>query len=225
VRIYQAAGSTNQSVPGAVFFHGGGWMLGSIAADDLFCRKLASDLNHVVVSVEYRLAPENVFPAAIDDCYSACLWTSENAKSLGIDPSQIYVTGNSAGGHLAAAVALKLADSGKASTIAAQVLRIPLTCHPSVWPGEKPPPKKNMPILEDSTAIAMINAFITQEKDRGNYLVSPLLASAELLRQLPPTYIDVCSADPLAAGGIAYAKKLEDHGVPVKLFVLDGMPH
>jgi acetyl esterase len=69
------------------------------------------------------------------------------------------------------------------------------------------------------------DSFIANEKDRTGHLVSPLLASSDLLRKLPPTYIDVCSADPLAAGGIAYAKKLEDHGVPVKLFVIDGMPH
>ncbi|KAF2101754.1 hypothetical protein NA57DRAFT_73191 [Rhizodiscina lignyota] len=210
--------------PAAVFFHGGGWILGSIATDDLFCRQIAYDLGHVVVSVEYRLAPEYVYPAAIDDCYSGPLWTLENARPLGIDPSQVYVTGNSAGGHLAAAVALKSAEAETGFALAAQVLRIPATCHPQVFPGVLPR-RQDVPVFNDSAASSMFDSFVPNKDDRTSPLVSPLLANPDHIRKLPPTYIDACSVDPLVDGGIAYAKKLEDNDVPVKLFILEGMPH
>ncbi|KAF2652696.1 hypothetical protein K491DRAFT_726085 [Lophiostoma macrostomum CBS 122681] len=221
VRIYRQrkdAATGSNVKPAAVFFHGGGWVLGSIQTDDLFCRKIVHDLGHVVVSVEYRRAPEHPMPAAIDDCFSAVLWTAGNASKLSIDPGKIYVTGNSAGGQLAAAVALKAVQAGKASLLAGQVLRIPLTCHPDEYPGTLPDREK-VPVYNDSAVVEMLSAY------RASPLVSPLLADPADISKLPPAYIDVCSEDPLAPGGIAYARLLEDNGVPVRLFILEGMPH
>ncbi|CAK7197609.1 hypothetical protein SEUCBS139899_000257 [Sporothrix eucalyptigena] len=227
VRIYhkKTAAPPEKGRPGAVYIHGGGWTLGSVQADDLFARMLAHDADHVVVSIDYRRAPEHAYPTASDDCYAVFLWTVANAASLGIDPRQIYVTGNSAGGHLSAVTALRVVtESDKPEALAAQILRIPLTCHPLAFPG-KLPERTTVPVYNDHAAVSMFSEYAPNKEDWTAPLVSPLLAPDELLRKLPPTYIDACSEDPLYDGGAAYGKRLDDLGVPVKLFVLQGMPH
>lgn len=169
IRIYTSATnppSSEKPAPAAVFFHGGGWVIGSIASDDIFCRMIAHDLGHVIVSVEYRLAPEDPYPAAVDDCYDAVLWTVGYAKNLNIDKSQIYVTGNSAGGQLAAAVALKIVASDQPLALAAQVLRIPATCHPQVYP-QKFPERKGVPVFDDAAYEHMIGTWIRSGGDTG----------------------------------------------------------
>jgi acetyl esterase/lipase len=99
-----------------------------------------------------------------------------------------------------------------------------LTCHPEVFPGTLPE-RENVPVFNDSATLSMMNSFVPNEADRRSPLVSPLLADPALIKKLAPAYIDVCSADPLYTGGVAYAKKLEENGVAVKLFILEGMPH
>ncbi|CAK7225969.1 hypothetical protein SBRCBS47491_006068 [Sporothrix bragantina] len=229
IRIYHkntaASAVPKEGRPGAVYIHGGGWTLGSVQADDLFARMLAHDADHVVVSIDYRRAPEHAHPTASDDCYAVFLWTVANAASLGINSSKIYVTGNSAGGHLSAVTALRIVtESDKPEALAAQILRIPLTCHPLAYPG-KLPERTTVPVYNDHAAVSMFSEYAPNKADWTNPLVSPLLAPDEMLRKLPPTFIDACSEDPLYDGGAAYGKRLEEVGVPVKLFVLEGMPH
>jgi acetyl esterase len=124
VRIYVPEGSA--PFPVMVFYHGGGWVIGSIDSHDATCRKLTNAIGCVTVSVEYRLAPEHKFPAAAEDCYAATLWVSENAAALGCDPKRLAVCGDSAGGNLAAVVPLMARDRGK-PPIAYQVLLYPCT--------------------------------------------------------------------------------------------------
>ncbi|EPE04924.1 rhamnolipids biosynthesis 3-oxoacyl [Ophiostoma piceae UAMH 11346] len=228
IRVYSTVKANSASDgklrPAALYMHGGGWMIGSVQADDLFARTLALELDHIVVSVDYRLAPEYTYPVAGNDCYSVLLWLLANAGSLNVDTNKVYVTGNSAGAHLSAVVALKVVQSDNPTALAAQVLRIPCTCHPEAIPGPPPPKRANVPIFNDGAYLTMFNTYAKVEHAK-NPDVSPLLADPELLKKLPPTYIDVCTEDPLYDGGVAYAKKLEDLGVPVKLFVLLGMPH
>jgi acetyl esterase/lipase len=121
-------------------------------------------------------------------------------------------------------VALKAVESEYASNLAAQVLRIPFTCDPKLYPGELPE-RATVPIFNDTALKLMLNAFVPNVEDRKSAYVSPLLAKPELIRKLPPTYIDVDGADPLGVPGIAYGKLLEDNNVHVKVFALEGMPH
>ena len=115
-------------------------------------------------------------------------------------------------------------ESEYASSLAAQILRIPFTCAPQHYKGELPE-RSNVPIFNDAALKAMLGAFVTDDKDMSSPYVSPLLGKPEALKNLPPTYIDACAADPLCVPGVAYGKLLEDNGVPVKAFVLEGMPH
>lgn len=127
-------------------------------------------------------------------------------------------------GHLAAAVALKAVESEYASSLAAQILRIPFVCDPQHYKGDLPD-RATVPIFNDAALTAMLSAFVPEDKDRTSPYVSPLIAPPELLKKLPPTYIDACAADPLCVPAVAYGKVLEESGVPVKAFVLEGMPH
>ncbi len=163
VRIYTKKTDTERTKsgsgrPAAVYIHGGGWTLGGVPSDDLHARKLALDADHVVVSVEYRLAPEHRYPTAGEDCYAVLRWVRANAASLGADPRQIYVTGNSAGGHLSAVTALMVAQSDQPDALAAQVLRIPLTVHPARFPGSLPD-RATVPVYNDHAAVSMFSGL------------------------------------------------------------------
>ena len=119
-------GSSNGLAPCLVFFHGGGWVIGDLDTHDVVCRKLADEGQLIVISVDYRLAPEHKFPAAVDDAIAATKWIADNAKQLGIDASRLMVGGDSAGGNLAAVVAIAARD-GNGPEIAGQVLIYPAT--------------------------------------------------------------------------------------------------
>ncbi|KAL1899789.1 carboxylic ester hydrolase activity protein [Sporothrix stenoceras] len=226
IRIYKpTSAAPSAGRPCAIYIHGGGWTLGSIQADDLFARMVARNAGHVVVSIDYRRAPEHAYPTASDDCLAVFLWTIAHITDLGVDLSKVYVTGNSAGGHLSAVTALRIVtETDVADALAAQILRIPLTCHPLAFPGTLPV-RTTVPVYNDHAVVSMFSEYAPNKQDWTNPLVSPLLASDDLLKRLPPTYIDACSEDPLYDGGVAFAERLDKVGVPVKLFVLEGMPH
>ncbi len=207
--------------PVVVFYHGGGWVQGSPDTHDGLCRILAKKAGAVVVSVDYRLAPEHVFPAAIDDAYAALLWVSENGKLLNIEPKKIAVAGDSAGGNLAAAVCLMSRDK-KGPRIAFQAL-----IYPGVDTVHLDTPSYTMfgkgYMLDKSNIEKYIAMYLPNPKDRTSPYASPLLAASH--KNLPPALVITAGFDVLRDEGEAYAKKLADAGVPEKSHRFPGVIH
>ncbi|KAF2180280.1 Alpha/beta hydrolase fold-3, partial [Zopfia rhizophila CBS 207.26] len=215
--------------------HGGGFVLGDVNREDSLCSTLADETGSIIVSVGYRHAPEHPFPVPVEDAYAGVLWTDsfvqvlDNVQELGGDPSLIYTMGNSAGGNLATVVVRKLRDSDISQGVAAQVLRIPNTCHPKALPAAIAGPSASYnnftdaPILSTSVMNEFWSLYNVPEEKIRSLDCSPLLGSE--FERFPPTYISVCGCDPLRDEGLAYAGKLEEHGVPVKLDVIPGYPH
>ena len=207
--------------PALVYFHGGGWVVCDLDTHDVVCLAIARRAGAVVVAVDYRLAPEHKFPAAVVDCYAATLWTAANADRLGIDKTRIAVGGDSAGGNLGAVVSLKARDeSGPA--IALQAMVYPVTDLSSfATPSYQ----------EFATGYQLTKSEM--EWFRGHYLrsmedarhphASPLLAQD--FRGLPPALIITAECDPLRDEGEAYAERLKAAGVPVQCTRYAGMIH
>jgi acetyl esterase/lipase len=203
--------------------HGGGYVIGSPYIMDVANRQLAVELDCVVVSVAYRLAPESVFPAAIDDCYAALSWLFKNADSLGIDATKVGVKGESAGGGLAAAVALMARDRGEFSLVC-QSLMAPMlddrTCirtDLSAYSGE-------LIWTPDSNRFGW-TAMLGQAPDSGDVSAYAAPARALDLSALPSTFIAVGSLDLFLEENLDYAKRLAAAGVPVELRVFPGAFH
>ena len=219
VRIYTPEGAGPR--PGLVYFHGGGWVVGNIETHDGVCRALARRAGAVVVSVDYRLAPEHKFPAAVEDCCAATAWVAENAASLGIDSSRIAVGGDSAGGTLATVVARRSREQNGPG-LALQVLVYPVTNMQSFDTGSHREFADGYyltgPMMEWFRAL-----YFGQASDGASIDTSPLLASD--LRGLPPALVITAECDVLRDEGEAYAKRLEDAGVPVTLTRYKGMIH
>jgi acetyl esterase len=196
--------------PCLVFFHGGGWVIGDLDTHDVACRKLAHEGELIVISVDYRLAPEHKFPAAVDDAITATKWIADNAKQLGIDASRLMVGGDSAGGNLAAVVSLSARD-GDGPAIAGQVLIYPATDFAMTHPSHSEPETS---ILLTHTVIKWFrDHYLNDLSDEQNWRASPALAST--LTGLPPAYVLTAGADPLRDEGDEYARRLKDAGVPV----------
>jgi len=191
-----------------LYFHGGGFVSVDLRVGDWMCGTVARDLDAVVVSIEYRLAPEHPFPAGLDDCYAGLLWTVEHAVEFGADPRRLGVMGESAGGNLAAVVALMARDAG-APIIAHQAL-----LYPTTGAGDTESRRANADayIL---TAADMQRYGELYGGDRTNWRVSPLRATS--LEGLPPTLIAVAGHDPLHDDGVLYAEALRAAGVEVRL--------
>lgn len=221
VRIYQP---TDQGPhPIHVYYHGGGWITGSIeeAFVDNICRERTSLAGYVTVAVEYRLAPEFKFPIPLEDSYAALLWTVEHAADYDGDPRNVTVGGGSAGGNLAAAIALKARDEN-GPRLAFQVLEIPpldLTKgSPSVEQyggGEYP--------LSNAEIDLYLEGYLRSPRDASNPYASPLLADD--VSGLPPAYIISSEFDPLQMDGSRYAERLEDAGVSVAFSLEEGHVH
>ena len=197
-------------LPVLVYYHGGGWVIGDLDTNDSLCRMLSNRTSAVVVSVDYRLAPEHPFPAAVDDSYAALVWVSRNAESLGVDRSRIAVGGGSAGGNLTAAVALMARDRGGPELVY-QVMIYPATnlfdlttaSHRDFAEGYGLT-RKHVEFFRDS--------YLPELADRRSPYASPLLA--ESLEDLPPAIVITAGFDVLRDEGIAYAERLEAAGVP-----------
>ena len=219
VRLYKPEGA-GDTPPLVVYFHGGGWVIGSIEAYDATCRALASASGCAVASVEYRLAPETSFPAAPEDCYAATRWLAENASEFGVDGDRLAVAGDSAGGNLAAVVSLMARDRG-GPRISYQVLIYPAV---DVL-GEYPSREENAEgyFLTSRAMRWFYGHYIQDESHAKDPLASPLLADDH--SELPPAMIVVAGYDPLRDEGEAYAKKLGEAGVEVKVSRNDGMIH
>jgi acetyl esterase len=218
VRIYTPAGNT--PFAGLVYFHGGGWVIGSIETHDNLCRSIANTAECVVVSVEYRLAPEHRFPAAVDDAYAATCWVAEQADRLGIDRRRIAVGGDSAGGNLAAVVALMARDR-EGPSLALQSLLYPITDRDLSTPSYL---KYSDGYLLTRDGMAWFwNHYLPEGVSPDNPYISPLRARD--LRGLPPALVITAECDPLCDEGNAYARRLEEAGVSVTLSCYPGMIH
>ena len=207
--------------PLTVFFHGGGWMLGTLETHDATCRALARDAACAVLSVGYRLAPEHRYPTATEDCYAATLWAADNAMRLGLDGQRLAIAGDSAGGNLAAAVALMSRELG-GPALAHQLLIYPVTEHDFTtdsYAREGAP--GNFLTLD---AMRRFWADYLGDRDPGDAPLATVLRRDDL-SGLPAATIVVAEHDPLRDEGAAYAAKLAAAGVAVELIEAEGMIH
>ena len=222
VRVYWPEGSADSSAgyPAIVYYHGGGWVMGTLDVYDSLCHQLVRAGNCVVISVDYRLAPEHPFPAAAEDSHAATVWVAENAQELGVDPQRLVVAGDSAGGNLAAVVALMARDRASVA-IAHQVLIYPIT--DSSTETQSYQDNAEGYFLTRESMLWFWEQYTPNSTDRTNPYVSPL--RAESLAGLPPAYVLTAEYDPLRDEGEVYAERLAQSGVPVELQRFDGLIH
>jgi acetyl esterase len=219
-RLYTPAASAAGPLPGLVYFHGGGFVIGNLDTHEGFCRMLANESGCRVISVDYRLAPEHKFPAAVEDAYAATKWVAEHAATLGIDPNRIAVGGDSAGGNLAALVC-QLAKKTGGPKIALQIL----FCAGTDLAGETESHRAFAEgyFLEEASIRWFMNQYCPPGMDRSDPRASPLRAAD--LAGLPPAHIHTAAFDPLRDEGKAYADRLERAGVKVRYTCHEGMIH
>lgn len=218
VRIYTPEGIG--PFPVLVFFHGGGWVICDLDTHDEACRSLANGTPCIVVSVDYRLAPEHKFPAAVEDCYAATQWVASNAASLNGDPSRIAVGGDSAGGNLTAVIAQLARDRGEPSLVF-QLLIYPATNFNSDTPSSRE--NADGYFLTRDDMIWFMNHYLNSPDDRNSPLASPALAAD--LSGLPPALVITAEYDPLRDEGEQYGQMLKEAGVPVTISRYNGMIH
>lgn len=219
VRVYTPVAGSG-ALPVLVWFHGGGWVIGNITTHDTLCRTLANAAGCLVVSVDYRLAPEDPFPAAVDDCYAALQWVQNNASEIGGDANRIAVGGDSAGGNLAAVVALK-ARNEKGPQICLQLLAYPVTDARMETGSYRAFAEGHL--LEAKSMAWFFDQYAPGALDRLQPYLSPLLART--LKNLPPAYIITAGYDVLRDEGKAYAEALEAAGNDVTYVNYEGMVH
>jgi len=218
IRIYTP--DAQGPLPVLVFFHGGGWVLGDIESHDSVCRELANKVSCIVVSVDYRLAPEHKFPTAPEDCYAATKWVALNAAAFSGDPSRIAVGGDSAGGNLAAAVAQMAADRG-APGLTCQMLIYPVTNYALDTQSYKD--NADGYLLTRDMMQWFWTQYLTSDEDGKNAYASPM--QAREVRRVAPAFVMTAEFDPLRDEGEAYAERLKKEGVPVECKRYDGAIH
>jgi acetyl esterase len=206
--------------PALVFFHGGGWVIGNLDTHDVACQKLAHEGEMTVIAVDYRLAPEHKFPAAVEDAVTATRWVAANAATLGIDASRLAVGGDSAGGNLAAVVALSAREAG-GPAIARQLLVYPATDFAMRHPSHSEP--ETSVLLTHSVIRWFRDHYLNGLADGDDWRASP--ARAKSLANLPPAYVLTAGADPLRDEGAEYAQRLKDAGIAVTYRHFPGQFH
>ncbi len=202
VRVYRP--DLAGPLPCYIYFHGGGFWLGTISQANSTCRGISTDVGCAVVNVDYRLAPESKFPAAPEDCYAALLWVVEHADELGIDARRIAVGGGSAGGNLAAVVALMARDRG-GPLLALQVLEVAVLDFTT--PGKE----------------AYLDLYLGSAENATDPYASPMLASS--LAGLPPAVVMRAEFDRLTDEDAAYAQRLREAGIEVEERLWSGQFH
>ena len=218
VRIYRPEGKA--PFPVLVYFHGGGWVIGGIETHDGSCRELANRIGCVVISVDYRLAPESRYPAAAEDCFAATKWVAEHAGELGVDPKRMGIGGDSAGGNLTAAVALMVRDR-RGPALRHQLLIYPVT--DADFTRQSYRENAEGYLLTTKAMEWFWDHYVPDRAQRQEGYASPLRAKD--LAGLPPAFVITAEYDPLRDEGEAYAKRLQAAGVPTQLKRYDGAIH
>jgi acetyl esterase len=210
---------SDQALPVLLFFHGGGFTVGSVATHDILCRQLSLLAGIAVVSLDYRLAPAHKFPTAADDAWDALQWLAANAAAQGLDASRIAVGGDSAGGTLAAMCAVLARDAG-----------LPLALQLLIYPGcaahQDTPSHKTFAegfVLSEAEITWFFNQYVRGPADRDDWRFAPL--NAPDVDGVAPAWIALAECDPLVDEGVMYADKLRMAGVPVDLEIYRGVTH
>ena len=221
LRIYRprALRDSRTDVPVVMWFHGGGWVLGNVVGYDPVCSFIAAEVGCVVVSVDYRMAPEHRAPVAVEDCVDATTWVGVNGDVLRADTSRMAVAGDSAGGNLAAVVAQVLRDHGD-TRLRHQALIYPATDLTMASPSIRE--HANAPVLTKRSMDAFRDHYVPAGHDLHDPLLSPLFGR---LDGLPPALVQTADLDPIRDDGIRYAAALRDAGVPTRLTNYLKMPH
>jgi acetyl esterase len=204
-----------------VYFHGGGWVVGNLETHDAICRSLAKQFGGVAIAVDYALSPEERFPAALDDAFAVTKWVAKNAENMGVDAERLAVGGDSAGGNLAAVVAMRCRDAG-GPNLAAQVLVYPVTDLSSFETGSYEAFREGYWLSREGMQW-FAEQYLGSKEDSLNPEASPLLAKD--LKGLPPALVITAEFDPLRDEGEAYAEKLRQAGVPVVVSRYAGLVH
>lgn len=215
-----------------IWFHGGGWVLGNITTENSFCTKIADLAKAVVVTVDYRLAPEDPFPACVDDAFEATMWAFEGARSqldMNIDINNVGIGGSSAGGNLTAIVTNKYASSPAAKDLPPvkfQVMIVPVTDNTATTENNQSWKENEFtPQLPAEKMLWYRALYLPNEEDAKKPEASPLFYSNESFSKVPPCFIAAGECDVLRSEAEAYADKLRANGVPTELVIYKGMPH
>ncbi|HET7339845.1 MAG TPA: alpha/beta hydrolase [Methylomirabilota bacterium] len=221
LRLYRPKGvADTTALPVFVYFHGGGWVIGDLDTHDVLCRQLTAEAGISVIAVDYRLAPEHKFPAAADDAWAATRWIASHATQLAIDPTRLAVGGDSAGGNLAAVVALLARDAG-GPAIALQVLQYPVT---DLSAETRSYEQFADGYMLTRTGMRWFKAhYLGKPADARDWRASPLLAPS--LRGVAPALIVTAGYDPLRDEGAAYAERLREADVLADYVCFGGMLH
>jgi acetyl esterase len=217
IRIYRP--TENPNAPAIVFFHGGGWVLSTLDIFDSSLSRLANQSGATIISVFYQKAPEHPFPIPFDDCYESLMWVLSNAEELKIDPTKVGVMGDSAGGNLASAVALKARDNGV--KLALQVLIYP--CNERNFETQSYFDYATGYLLTTQGMKWFWEQYVQNPADNTNPYAAPMHAKS--FKELAPAIIITAQYDPLLADSEKYAKLLQSDGVPVVYKQFDGMIH
>ena len=222
VRVYTPVTRGSGLSPGLVFFHGGAFVICDRFTEELRCLRYAAEAACVVVSVDYRLAPEHPYPAGVEDCFAGLEWTVAHSSDLGVDPGRVGVAGSSAGGALAAAVALMARDRGGPALVF-QLLNYPVIDDRMQTPSMQA--FDATPLWTSGSTADMWQYYLGDPGERGE--VSPYAAPGRStdLSGLPPAYVLTAELDPLRDEGIAYASRLMEAGVPTELHTVAGACH
>jgi len=215
-RLYRPNADKNLGL--LVYYHGGGWVIGGLDSHDATCRSLANRMGHAVLSVDYRLAPENPFPAAVEDAMCSLRWAYENASELGINPDRIAVGGDSAGGNLAAVVSQQ-----RPVPLVFQLLIYPATDMTASFPSHVE--NAAGPVLTTQAMQWFTNHYMPTGADLKDPLASPHFAPDSLLKGAPPALIITAELDPLRDEGEEYGRRLIANGVTASVVRFNGMFH
>jgi acetyl esterase len=220
VRAYSPAGSNpGQVLPGLLYFHGGGLVAGSLDTHDPICRSLCNASGYRIFSVDYRLAPEHPFPAAVEDGIAAAGWLAANARDLGVDPERIGISGDSAGATLAAVVCQQA--HGTSARFACQFLLCPITDFAAESESRRSFAQGYL--VDSDTLLHDLKYYLESGTDAADPRISPLRAPA--VAHLPPTAVHTAEFDPLRDEGQAYAERLREAGVRTIYRCHPGMIH